>query len=413
MTQVGLMDCNNFFVSCERLFRPDLLKKPVAVLSSNDGCVVARSQEVKDLGIPMGIPYFQIKAMCEDHHITIFSSNFRLYHDVSRRVMHALRTFFNDIEPYSVDEAFFNVPNETSLEDIEKIRAEILKITGIPVSFGIGATKTIAKIASTYAKKGTGVRVFSADDVRTCAPTISCGSVWGLGRETSKKLADMHIHTVQDFLSRDIYFYRNHFGVQGERLYYGLSGKNVYEYQKENMRKSYTSTRSFPRTIAKKSLLQSALGYHVSHVGEMLRKNGVCAQTLTVLCFPSGYDHYSLQKQSLMSILSEPTNDTVTLLHEAESLLSKMYTNGVAYKKVGVVCGSIISAQYISQSLFTVHKKDSESVYKVVDAINTRFGCNTIHAGSIYHQELWREQANKKSSNYTTEWSEIARVKAI
>jgi DNA polymerase V len=204
MHYIGLMDCNNFFVSCERLFRPDLLKKPVAVLSSNDGCIVARSQEVKELGIPMGAPYFMVRAICKKEGVTLFSSNFRLYRDISARVMHALCEEVDTFEVYSIDEAFFSIEETVTEEEVLLLRERIMQKTGIPVSFGIARTKTIAKAAGDHAKKESGVSILDATLWETKISEIPCGSIWGIGRQTSAKLTKLGINTVADLISKDI-----------------------------------------------------------------------------------------------------------------------------------------------------------------------------------------------------------------
>jgi DNA polymerase V len=205
---IGLMDCNNFFVSCERLFRPDLAKCPVAVLSSNDGCIVSRSQEVKDLGIAMGVPYFEVKSLCKKYNITLFSSNFTLYRDISTRVMATLKEFVDDIEIYSIDEAFFGVPKTMDETTLISIRAEIIRKTGIPVSIGVAPTKTLAKVANDRAKKGGGVMVLTKEVWKILQGEVSCSSIWGIGRQTSQKLTELGINSVAELLARDRLLYR-------------------------------------------------------------------------------------------------------------------------------------------------------------------------------------------------------------
>ncbi len=408
---IGLMDCNNFFVSCERLFRPDLAKKPVLVLSSNDGCVVARSQEVKDLGVLMGEPYFKMRGLCEKEGITVFSSNFSLYRDVSRRVMHALRQHFGDIQVYSIDEAFFEVGSLTE-EAIVHIRAEIMRTTGIPVSFGVADTKTIAKIAGTYAKKGYGVQILTTKSLHERAGEIACGSIWGVGRKTAQKLNACGIYTLADFLKHDMRFYENNFGILGTRLYHELTGIRAESVHDNELHGSYTSTRSFGVAVTDCATIESAIGYHVSHVGEKLRHDEVLAKRITVVCAPSRYDTEVYKDTVLTTSLEEPTNDTAVLLHESLKLFHQVFKSGIRYKKAGVVCSDIIPQGFESISLFEVKNNKDRVVYDIVDSINARQGSGTLRPGVVLHTEKWESSHLKQSPAYTTKWSDIAHCKA-
>lgn len=412
---IGLMDCNNFFVSCERLFRPDLIKKPVAVLSANDGCIVARSQEVKDLGVPMGAPFFEIKDLCEKEGVTIFSSNFTLYRDLSARVMAALREECGSIVVYSIDEAFFELESEVDIEALTLMRARITQKTGIPVSFGVASTKTLAKIANAEAKRGTGVSFLTDDRLQDIAHTVSCGSVWGIGRETAAKLATFNIKTVADLLLQGLGFMRQHFGVHGERLFFELSGIAAYTDDTEDaVHASISSTRSFAQIVRKRSVLESALGHHVAHVAEKLRERGVVASRLSIVAAPSRHGSYALRQGTAMRDLLVPTNDTTILLKESLSLLGTLYDAEIPYKKAGVTVSGIIPETYVSGNLFETPSKESGGgMYQTVDLINSRFGQGTIRPALTLGASAWQESKKRKSPEYTTQWAHIARVKAI
>ncbi len=415
MKRIGLMDCNNFFVSCERLFRPDLTKKPVAVLSSNDGCIVARSQEVKDLGISMGVPYFQVKDMCKKHDITLFSSNFPLYRDVSSRVMSALKAEFGLCEVYSVDEAFFEVENDIYEEHIAEIRRKIMQKTGIPVSFGVGATKTIAKIASTYAKRGNGTYFMGSDTWKQVQPEIPCGKIWGIGRKTSQALTKLGISNVSELLVHDISFFRNNFGVVGERLYLELREKPAYQVGDVHTveHQSLTSSRSFHEEVHNREILESALGYHTAHLAEKLRMKGWTAQQLTILVAPSRFGDFAYQKHTASVTLSLPTNDTSVLLREALTLFKTVYDLNIPYKKAGVIFSQIVPSAFVPTSLFEAETKNQSKLYEIFDELNLRFGSGTVRPGVVLNPEKWQESRKLKSPEYTTQWCEIARVKAI
>jgi DNA polymerase V len=412
---VGLMDCNNFFVSCERLFRPDLKTRPVAVLSSNDGCIIARSQEVKDLGIPMGIPLFQVRDVVKKHDVVLFSSNFSLYRDISRRVMHVLTEEQGDISVYSVDEAFFDIPLATSTATVHEIRARIMQKTGIPVSFGIAPTKTIAKIANSAAKKQDGVVWLSAEEAQTWYPTIPCGTVWGIGREMTKKLETFGIRTVDMFLARGLSFARDVFGVSGERLFLELSGIQAEGGHHEfSEHASIMSTRSFSKGTNDRGILMSAIGYHVAYIAEKLRERHLFTRTLTIVAAPSRHGAYALRQGSASISFEMATADTSALLRYACTLLDDLYDPEVEYKKAGAIVSDLVPVAFASPSLFSgAEAAKPTEVDSVVDSLNHRFGSGTIRSGVILNTDAWSSNARLRSRGYTTQWSEIASVKAI
>lgn len=430
---IGLMDCNNFFVSCERLFRPDLVGKPVAVLSSNDGCIVARSQEVKDMGIPMGAPLFQVQAQCKKENVTFFSSNFNLYRDISARVMSALRVECGDIEIYSIDEAFFAVPDTLSETEIAQMRARIIQKTGIPVSIGVAKTKTLAKVANSIAKKKSKGRrptssfTVSAMEEGVCvmddalwgemAQSISCGSVWGIGRQTSAFLTKAGINTVAELLAQDRAFIRSNLGVVGERLVLELSGTSVSRLgDREGIaQESFSSTRSFGKVVTDKLTLQSALSHHVAHVAEKLRMQGLVASTISVVAQGSRFGDFSHRVGVTTTTLLIPTDDTFVLTKEALRLLDRLFDPEIPYKKAGVTLGGIEPKHFASVSLFPEEKQNSKTgtLSVLSDTLNKRFGHDTIRPGITLGKERWQEHKDRLSPQYTTRWSEIAHVKAM
>lgn len=436
---IGLLDCNNFFVSCERLFRPDLIGKPVAVLSANDGCIVARSQEVKDLGISMGAPLFQVRKECEKHGVVLFSSNFNLYRDISTRVMSALRAECGEIEVYSIDEAFFAIPESFSEAKIVQIRAKIIRKTGIPVSIGVAKTKTLAKVANSIAKKKKwptydvghtenrggrltmsvmeeGVCVMDMKLWEEVAKSMSCGSVWGIGRQTSAFLTKAGINTVDELLAQDKSFIQSNLGVTGERLVLELSGTPVSLLGDHGgvAQESFTSTRSFGKIVTDKLTLQSALGHHVAHVAEKLRAHELVASTLTVLACGSRFGEFAHRENTMRAILTEPTNDTFVLTREALRLLEKLFDPEIPYKKAGIILGGIEQKIFTSMSLFPEEKRSTKTsiLNGLSDSLNNRFGRDTIRSGITLRREKWQEHADRLSPQYTTRWAEIVHVKA-
>lgn len=414
---IGLMDCNNFFVSCERLFRPDLVGKPVAVLSSNDGCIVARSKEVKDLGIPMGAPYFEVKEVCVKNNVVLFSTNLTLYRDISTRVMQALRAEFSSCEVYSVDEAFFEVDDHITEAELHAIRSRIMQKTGIPVSIGVAKTKTLAKSASSMAKKESGVCMLNEVLWEKTKPNMRVGSVWGIGRQTAQFLSNNKIYTVAELLAQDRSFIRNALGVMGERLCLELSGISVFHLgeRHDEEQQSYSSTRSFAKPTHEKMTLMSALGHHIAHVAEKLRRDGCTASRLSIIARGSRYGAFAHRTGSAHVILTLPTNDTITLTQEVSKLLDTIYDAEIPYKKAGVFMTGIEQVQYQSGSLFSIadDAKQSQKLGSVFDTVNDRFGSGTLRTGVTLGAEKWKSERKLLSREYTTKWSEIASVKAV
>jgi DNA polymerase V len=413
---IGLMDCNNFFVSCERLFRPDLIGKPVIVLSSNDGCVVSRSQEVKDLGIPMGIPHFEIKDICKKERITVFSSNFALYRDISSRVMNALKEEFEHCNIYSIDEAFFEVDAQISESEMAKVRARIIQKTGIPVSIGIAETKTLAKAVNRIAKKGTGICIL--DDVlyKDVILELPCGSIWGIGRQTSAFLSRHKIYTISSLLKQDNAFIKKTLGLAGERICMELRGVRVYELDEsgEDEQSSYMSTRSFGSSVHDKQVLLSALSYHVTQVTKKLRRDGCVAGRITVLVRGSRFGAFSHREGSQSVTLLEPTNSTLLLIKEASKLLDMLYAEEIPYKKAGVVVSDVRPIRNTSSTLFgdVVSKEKQAKIDATIDSLTSRFGSEIVHSGLIRQVSSWMEKRTYHSKEYTTKWNDIACVKA-
>ncbi len=412
---IGLMDCNNFFASCERLFRPDLLKKPVAVLSSNDGCIVARSQEVKDLGIPMGIPYFKVKDICTEAGVTLFSSNFTLYRDISARVMQTLASEVGPCEIYSIDEAFFGIEDGVTEEEVLAVRARIMKNVGLPVSIGIAKTKTLAKQASVLAKKSTGAYILTEEKWEGEQKKTQCSSVWGLGRQTSAKLREMGVTTVAEFVVLERATVRKHFGVAGERIWNELQGIAMYKLGKttEDIQQNIMSTRSFEKTTERLEDLESAVAYHVSFAAEKLREKGLVASRVYVAILTSRHGDFMLQGGSGEVILKEPTSHTKELISASLREVKNLYKRGVPYKKAGVVLGGLMPESYVTGDLFLQNSSEKSSVLdRVADKLNERFGHNTLRSAVIL-QNPTRTSAKLRSQEYTTRWKDIPSVKAI
>lgn len=412
------MDCNNFFVSCERLFRPDLVGKPVVVLSSNDGCVVARSEEVKAAGIPMGMPHFKIKEDLKSIKATVFSSNFALYRDISARVMMVLRREVGAIEQYSIDEAFFEIPRRVVDLDIfaTRIRDTIGKEIGIPISIGIATTKTLAKIANGREKRKSGVCVLSDELWHSIRSGISLSDVWGVGKATARSFALHQLHTVEDFCVQDPERISTLFGIQGTRLYAELQGRIAYCLSSvSEHQRSIMHTRSFQMEVKDPTVLADAIAYHVGEATAGLRRLGLSAGGIRVLLNTNRYGDHLIRGGSAYAVLSRPTDDTRVLLREAHMLLGSLVEKDVPYKKAGVVLDLLTESSKTQGTLFEDSHTDENTneLMKTVDALNSRFGRSVLSVGRISGAGMWDAKHNALSPAYTTRWSDIADAKAI
>lgn len=415
MSYVALVDCNNFFVSCERLFRPDLKNKPVLVLSSNDGCVVSRSKEVKELGIPMGIPYFKALDDIRKHNVTVFSSNFTLYRDISSRVMNTIASFELPFEQYSVDEAFVLLGDSVpGLEEMERIRTRIEEWTGIPVSIGVGRNAVLAKYASEVAKRSEGISVISPGvDWNERMKQIHVGELWGVGRQTTQKFLDNRIKTAHDITVTDTAVLRSLFGIEGIRLRTALLGESYFEIGQREESQSITSSRSFKETTQSKRVLLDAISYHISHAAEKMRTRGQATLRMSVNIRPRRHGAYALHGGFREVVFDVPTFDTRTLIKEAKVLLDELYEEGVEYGKAGVVLGGFVPLQYTPVSLFEdVHARDDAWTLNVaIDRINKRFGSHALHPGTLLKESPWQTRSLRKSPLYTTDWDSLRVVR--
>lgn len=417
MQLVGLLDCNNFFVSCERLFRPDLRQKPVVVLSGNDGCVVARSNEVKDLGVPMGVPFFQVRDSLQKAGTTAFSSNFTLYRDLSSRVMQTLEHLVDTVEVYSIDEAFFTlyVPDTaTAVAELTRIKAHIEQHIGVPVSLGAAQSKTIAKYASEKEKRGSGACVLVGDAWQTETVQVPLGAVWGIGRRLTERLAQYQLHTVADLLAADRMRIAKLFGVAGCRVYDELSEQAVWPVgsQANATPKSIMSSRSFRAVSSSQAVVLDAVSYHVHQAAADLRADGLECRYLQVIARPSRHGDWALRRGSAECVLTVPTNDTRTLLREAERLLAQFFDPAVPYKKAGVLLGWFSEVGAAQTDLFgeTIATETARPVMAVLDSLNRKFGADAITVGRRPGAGAWAPARDLLSPRYTTNWTELPTV---
>lgn len=411
MHYIAVLDCNNFFVSCERLFRPDLRQVPVVVLSSNDGCVVARSQEVKDSGVPMGAPLFQVKDILKDIGAVCFSSHFTLYRDISARVFAVVSDYCGEIEQYSIDEAFFVYEAATDEEAhayVQTLKSVVERAVGIPVSIGVSDTKTRAKLVNAYAKKNTGVAVFCGDQFRTQFGASPLAAVWGVGRQLATRYRALGIETVDALIEAPSAVVREQTHQPGCALQSELAGRVVNQVSSgRSIPKSIMSTRSFATKTNDPAVLKDALAYHVRNVFEDLRAQKLVATGIRVLLETSRHSDWRFYGGTRETFFAEPTNDTTYGLQTAIMLLNDLYEGAVPYSKTGVVVYGLMPTAYVTGGLFTPTVTETSTIDDVLDTLNARFGRATVQVGMFAKSALWQARGERRSPAYTTDWSAL------
>ncbi|WP_051261833.1 Y-family DNA polymerase [Desulfovibrio inopinatus] len=419
----ALVDCNNFYVSCERVFAPKLRGKPVVVLSNNDGCIVARSEEAKRLGIGMGQPAFQCKQLFSTHDVAVFSSNYALYGDMSARVMTTLGRFSPNVEVYSIDEAFLDLAGIRHRDrHCRKLCALIRQWTGIPVSIGIGPTKTLAKIASRIVKKQPGFQgvldLTCHQDCDALLQSIRVDEIWGIGRRYGTMLRRFGVFTAYDFKRLDREFVRRHMSVTGLHTLLELRAIPCIDLEHAPPpKKSIMVSRSFGRRVTHLEDMREAVASYTTRAANKLRQQACVASTVLVFVqtnrFIEGEPQYAA---SLSQFLPEATSHTPVLIQTATELLKKLFKPGLRYKKAGVLLGGLEPEGCQQKSLLSLgheekHEK-SKALMHAVDTANAKWGRNTLSFASAGFEQDWKMRQGKRSPQFTTVWSEIPTVKA-
>lgn len=417
---IALVDCNNFYVSCERVFRPDLIGKPVAVLSNNDGCIVARSQEVKDLGIKMATPVHQVQDLINQHRITLFSSNYTLYADMSQRVMQCLEPFSPLVEVYSIDESFIDLSNIYS-HDVtaygQKIRKNIYQLTGIPVCVGIAPTKTLAKLANYAAKKWhkTGGVLDLSDTVRRdkLLRLVPVNDVWGIGSQSSKRLKSMGINTAYELACQPAESIQAQFNIVIARTVMELNGISCLSLDDIPADKQQiVCSRSFKRRLTTYHELAEALASFCSRAAEKLRKQGSIAGSITVSIKTNPHNPNEPQYQRSINIkLQQATSDTRQIISIAKRLLAEIFKVGFRYQKCSVQLGHIHTNASPNQvDLFAVNEpNNSAELMNTIDKINKRFPKGISLSASGLNTS-WQVPVEHLSQRYTSSWKELVTV---
>ena len=417
----ALVDANNFYVSCERVFRPELNEKPVVVLSNNDGCIIARSNEAKALGLKMGEPAFKRKAFLQKHHVHIFSSNYALYGDMSKRVVQVLKTYSPAIEIYSIDESFLDLSDfyQVNYELLgKKIKKEVHKHTGIPVGVGISTTKALAKIANRMAKKEKqhqGVAVLStARDINRALRNTPIDDVWGIGRQYYKFLQSKGILTAYDFTCMNDNWVRKNLTVTGLRLKKELQGISCIPIESIlPAKKAIATTRGFGKIITDKKYIREAVATYATRCSEKLRKQKSVANILTVFVHTDPFnDNETYHYLSKTINLGFPANSQKELVKFALKTLDLIYREGLRYKKAGVIVSGLESAESIQTNLFyNTDINTNEKLSRVMDGINEKYGRDKVKLAVQGNGKEWKLKQEMLSGRYTTRWSDIPKIK--
>ena len=434
---IGLLDCNNFYVSCERLFNPKLLEKPVVILSNNDGCVISRSEEAKQIGIKMGEPFFKLKKFIIDHNISVLSSNYSFYGDISNRIMNILKKSLPIVEVYSIDEAFFilDLKNER-VGFCNELAKKILKWTGVPVSIGLAKTKTLAKIANRVIKKKNQYPYLKIDDhsvfeLRSKKFTdyvlqkTNVNNIWGIGNKLAQFLVDNSVNNALDLRGFNESFARKKKGVILQRSILELKGIICNEVEKESAKKkSICVSRSFGTKLNAYEDIKSALIVYVQKASFKMRNYNFFCKSITVFLKTSKYQKKKYNNTKTYSFL-EGTNDVRVIWNISKKLLKEIYLSDFLYSKVGVILSDFCDFENTQKSLFYdknqgyCKKSDGIKLMKIMDDINKKFGDSKLRLssdenGSFYLKKKnakWSMKSEYRSPCYTTNWCDIPKIK--
>jgi len=444
MACYALVDCNNFYASCERVFQPRLMGKPVVVLSNNDGCIIARSDEAKALGVPMGAPLHEYEPLLKRHQVAVFSSNYALYGDMSARVMDQLAFFTPDVEVYSIDEAFLGLDGfapDRLPDHMRRLRRSIRQWTGIPVSVGVAPTKTLAKLANRIAKKYTSDGVYVMDDpalMTRILGDIEIEDIWGISTRWGTRLRQMGITTALQLRQANPRQIRQALSVVGERIVHELNGQSCLNLEDIQPRKTIMSSRSFGTMISDRASLEEALASYTARAAEKLRRQRSRAGGIYVFIRTNRFRQQDPQYSNAAMVgLDEATSDTARLIEAALGALRHLWRPGYRYHKAGVMLTELVDDRSIQASLFQTNlytpgrdiagqRRASDRRMAALDLINATMGQGTLfhaaegigagrrrrgqhHPGAT--SERWRMRAQFKSPAYTTRWSDLVRVR--
>ena len=412
----GLADCNNFYASCERLFQPQLNGMPIVVLSNNDGCVIARSNEAKALGVKMGAVFYQIKNLIAQHQIAVFSSHYTLYGDMSARVMTNLARFTPEVEVYSIDECFLGLQGYSNLEAYgHLVRNTVIKNTGIPISLGIAPTKVLAKVANKTAKKNNGVMVLDTDDkIKQILTTYPVEDLWGIGRQYAHKLIAMGIETAEQLRNLPIDWVQTHMTIVGVRMWRELWGESCIPLELTlDRKKAMCTSRAFGKLTGDYTELREATASYMSRLALKLRREQCCATAITVKLQTNRFNPNHRQFfPSITLALPHPVNNTHDLVRTALEGLRKIYVRGYLFQKVEVMATGLIPETEVQLNMFSEYKGAShDKLSKIMDNLNAHFGAGTLRMATEGQKQRWTLRREFLSPAYTTNWNDIIKTK--
>ena len=414
--KIALVDCNSFYVSCERLFNPKIQKKAVVVLSNNDGCVISRSREAKDLGIKMGEPYFKVKDLVKKNKVEVYSSNYALYGDISRRVMKVLKTFSPKVEIYSIDEAFIDLSfmDEKGVEDYgREIKSRVLKWTGIPTSVGIASTKTLSKVANHIAKKEKAGVIYLNTNIDERLKKFPIEDVWGVGKQLSKFYYKNNISNAYDLKNVSNTWVKKGTNVLGAKTAMELRGIPCIDLQiDQEKRKNCCVSRSFGRKVKDLNELEESVITHCLNAAEKIRADDQIAKTITVFIRTSPFDknrrYYSNSKTIDLAI---PTSNSIELIKNAVKALTDIYKYGYAYQKAGIILSGLKDANQNDQNLLTpLLENKSKKLMKAIDYTNTKYGRYAISIAQAGLSKGWKMRREHSSKIDTASFDSLPKI---
>ncbi len=414
--KIALVDCNSFYVSCERLFNPKILKKPVVVLSNNDGCVISRSKEAKSLGIKMGEPYFKVKDLVKKNKVEVYSSNYALYGDISRRVMKVLKTFSPKVEIYSIDEAFIDLSfiDEKGIEEYgREIKSRVLKWTGIPTSVGIARTKTLSKVANHIAKKQIAGVIYLNENIDETLKKFPIEDVWGVGKQLSKFYYKNNIKNAYDLKEVSNTWVKKGTNVLGAKTAMELRGVPCIDLQiDQEKRKNCCVSRSFGRKVKKLEELEESVITHCLNAAEKIRADDQVAKTITVFIRTSPFDKNKKYYSNSKTIdLALPTSNSIELIKNAVRTLKDVYKYGYSYQKAGIVLSGLKNTNQNDQNLLTpLLENKTKKLMKAIDLTNTKYGRHAISIAQAGLTKGWKMRREHSSKIDTASFDSLPKV---
>ena len=415
----ALVDCNNFYASCERVFNPNLQHKPIVILSNNDGCIISRSDEAKKLGIPMGAPIFKYRSLIANHDVKVFSSNYSLYGDMSSRVMSILKQFTPDIQVYSIDESFLKLEGfeDYNLTDYGMLmKNRILKWTGIPTCAGIAPTKALSKVANKIARKypnqTNGVYVIDTEAKRVKAlKWTKVKDIWGIGKKLSNRLATKGCKNAYDFTQLPESWVKSNMSVVESRLQRDLLGIPTLDLEVQKSKKSIATTRTFEKPLKELDKIKERISTFAFVSGEKLRRqNSHCHMIIVIL--RSNYFREDLKQHYATKVISlpYPTNSSLVLSNYAIKAIEEVFKSGIAYKKAGIILTGLVPSNNYQLNIFDWENSNHQPLMKAIDKINYRFS-NKIKLANQDLKKTWKMKQDHLSPNYTTNLQDIIKVK--